>query len=132
MRKNKNTIQTVIHFSRWSRKQFAVFCSVGKQVIISHLKAELSDASLQKSKKSFFSLFGNSILTEISDSTDKEPKDSPQELIPVFICVSKSPYPRYFKRYFKNIFFPVTTCEVSARSLCWETSQVVFINNIIR
>ena len=125
MRKRKNIKQTVLHFSRWSRKQFAIFCSVRKQVIISHLKAELSDVSLQKSKNSFFPFIGNSILTEISDATDKEPKDSASlEVIPVIACASTYPYTRFLKRNYYTFFSSTTTCEVSARSLCWETSQI--------
>lgn len=40
----KNTLV----FSRWSRKAFASFCSIGRCVVISKVKKEIADASLTK------------------------------------------------------------------------------------
>ena len=42
----KSSISLV--FSRWSRKSFASFCSIGRNVIISKLKNEIADASITK------------------------------------------------------------------------------------
>ncbi|PLX02984.1 MAG: hypothetical protein C0594_11370 [Marinilabiliales bacterium] len=49
MGSNSDCQQQLIHFSRWSRKSYAVFQSFGKQVVIDHLKAEVCGSGvLQK------------------------------------------------------------------------------------
>lgn len=39
-----------IRFRRWSRKNYAAFCSIGKVVTIGHLSAGIADVSLKKGK----------------------------------------------------------------------------------
>ena len=42
--------KTKLCFCRWSRKNFAMFCSLGRHVVISKLKNSIADASLSKKK----------------------------------------------------------------------------------
>ena len=41
---------TVVRFRRWSRKRYASFCSLGRQVTIGTLSADIADASLRKNR----------------------------------------------------------------------------------
>ncbi|MGL5785425.1 MAG: hypothetical protein ACRCX4_01195 [Bacteroidales bacterium] len=45
----KNNIRSIsIRFRRWSRKQYAVFCSLGKQISIGCLRRGIADQALRK------------------------------------------------------------------------------------
>ncbi|MDR2968387.1 MAG: hypothetical protein LBV32_02130 [Tannerellaceae bacterium] len=44
------THRTFIRFRRWSRKGYAMFCSLGRCVTIGALKKGVADASLKKQK----------------------------------------------------------------------------------
>ena len=49
MQKGKNINSKVsLVFSRWSRKNFSSFCSIGRNVIIARVKNQIADASLSK------------------------------------------------------------------------------------
>jgi hypothetical protein len=50
MKKTAKTRQHVIHFRRWSRKGYAVFCSIGRCVLIGRLGKNVAEASLKKQK----------------------------------------------------------------------------------
>lgn len=50
VRKTVNIQQQVIHFRRWSRKGYAIFCSLGRCVLIRQLRKSLTEASLKKQK----------------------------------------------------------------------------------
>lgn len=38
----------LLRFRRWSRKSYAIFCSMGRCVVIGHLKNQIADSSLSK------------------------------------------------------------------------------------
>ncbi|OFX28047.1 MAG: hypothetical protein A2X08_11600 [Bacteroidetes bacterium GWA2_32_17] len=64
LRNYKILIKRILKFSRWSRKAYAVFISIGKIVNISNLKIEVSQDFIKKSKgysevQSFFNLNSN-------------------------------------------------------------------------
>jgi hypothetical protein len=70
MRKVTQTQPSVIHFRRWSRKRYAVFCSIGRCVSIRQVNKSVSDASLKKQKPSLTMPFLK--LTGEPDSGEKE------------------------------------------------------------
>ena len=64
LRNYKILNKRILNFSRWSRKTYAVFISIGRIVNISNLKIEVSQDFIKKSKgysemQSFFNLNSN-------------------------------------------------------------------------
>jgi hypothetical protein len=55
MQERKSYSKTKIYFSRWSRKSYAIFTSLGKDVKISRLSVDMCGKSLLKLNK--FSMF---------------------------------------------------------------------------
>jgi hypothetical protein len=75
MKKTAKTRQHVIIFRRWSRKGYAVFCSIGRCVSIGKLGKNIVEASLKKHKSSAAVCFWKSneeshIDTERQDEPD--------------------------------------------------------------
>ncbi|MDR2775604.1 MAG: hypothetical protein LBC19_12860 [Tannerella sp.] len=50
MKKVIKVQQPVIYFRRWSRKGYAVFCSIGRCVSVRQLRKNVAEASLKKQK----------------------------------------------------------------------------------
>jgi hypothetical protein len=50
-------------FRRWSRKGYAAFCSLGKQVMIGHVAKSIVDASLTKQKRNVISLTADGFMS---------------------------------------------------------------------
>lgn len=52
----KNKIHPSLRFKRWSRKSYAIFCSIGRHVTIGNLKNIIADTLLRK-QRNIFSVF---------------------------------------------------------------------------
>lgn len=72
MYSNSQFFQTSIVFRRWTRKAYAVFSSLGKQIIIGHLASGISEASLCKLETS---LHSNCDIEPKEDIKDEELKE---------------------------------------------------------
>lgn len=69
-----------LRFRYWSRKSYAVFLSIGKQVTIGRLKAEVTDAMLGKQSSSLPTSFANCCNANPSIEAVEAPPDSPLNL----------------------------------------------------
>jgi hypothetical protein len=79
--------QPVICFRRWSRKRYAVFCSIGRCVSIRQLRKNVTEASLKKQKAALAVCRWKS--TEGSDiyRIDDEMEPDLPDLFPLLLCV---------------------------------------------
>lgn len=74
----------VSHFHRWSRKAYAVFSSLGKQVVIDRACKSIAEASLRKSVA--MSLSSDMLSNDSSD--DKDECLSGEEMDAPFSCLA--------------------------------------------
>ncbi|MGL5319170.1 MAG: hypothetical protein ACRC9Q_10860 [Bacteroidales bacterium] len=51
MRQTQRTHPIVIRFRRWSRKSYAIFCGLGKQISIGRLSCGIADLALSKNQR---------------------------------------------------------------------------------
>lgn len=94
MRKNKIK-NFSIRFRRWSRKQYAVFCSLGKQISIGCLRRSITDQALRKNAlilktathatTKSFSLVDN----DLKDSEEVDSKQTISDILFLKIVLSK-------------------------------------------
>ncbi len=69
-----------LRFRRWSRKSYALFCSVGRCVTIGFLRNGVADASLRKQANYAYSE-AVSVCPGEEESTDKERAKAESELL---------------------------------------------------
>lgn len=82
MHKNQNTISKPLVFSRWSRKNYAAFASLKKEVVIAYLKFDVCVAAMLKCKNLILSLIEPSDLDQMSiDDIDREQSVSIADLL---------------------------------------------------
>lgn len=79
MQKNYRTKQ-LIRFRRWSRKAYAMFCSLGKQVTIGFLNKNVTEASLVKQQGGMFS----AVCMQVEDDSDAWEEEDTGPLPDVF------------------------------------------------
>ncbi|MDR1523677.1 MAG: hypothetical protein LBS79_00270 [Tannerella sp.] len=77
MKKAAKKQQHVINFYRWSRKGYAVFCSIGRCVSIRRLKKNIVEASLKKRKSVMAVCFWESAEASGISVEDREEPDLP-------------------------------------------------------
>jgi len=75
MQGKKSNIKPVQVFSQWSRKAYAVFASIGRQVQIGHLNFDICVKSLLKGKKSFLLVSNNGTVIEWQENSSEEEPD---------------------------------------------------------
>ncbi len=86
-------INKSLNFSRWSRKAYASFISIGKIVKISTLKTEVAQGFIKKSKSyTEIELFYN--LTK--DDDNKELEDIVTTLIPISLTAQQPQLNNYY------------------------------------
>lgn len=80
-------LQPVIYFRRWSRKGYAVFCSIGRCVSVRQLRKNVAEASLKKQKSALAVCLWKS--TEGSDVyiTDDEREPDLPDIFPMLLFV---------------------------------------------
>lgn len=94
-------INKSLNFSRWSRKAYASFASIGKIVKISTLKAEVAQGFIKKSKSfTEIELFYN--CTEEDDNNEHE--DIVSTLIPITLTAQQSQLNNYYSGLLNKIF----------------------------
>lgn len=72
----------VIRFRRWSRKQYAVFCSLGKCVTIGNLKKAVADVSLGNQVSVCTAFFAGCLLVSDEETgSECEEEVTPLELV---------------------------------------------------
>ena len=85
---------TLIRFRQWSRKGYAIFCSLGRQVTIGCLSKKVADCSLTKQQGSSHSILHDGLsknkLTEEFTDKDHPPKENgivlnSSALLPIWI-----------------------------------------------
>lgn len=106
----KTTSHIIIRFRRWTRKGYAIFCSLGRSVTIGTLGREVADASLKKQKAGIFNIPAS---TDQHVFYDDEPEDDLPNGIPAnlgligfFLPANEtycSDYNYYIKTNFNNI-----------------------------
>lgn len=74
--KKVTATKNMIRFRRWSRKAYAVFSSLGRQVTIGCLRKSVVDASLSKQKSEIF------FITKDSESFYEEAEEYKQDISP--------------------------------------------------
>lgn len=62
MKRNRSTYQNPLVFSRWSRKAYAVFASLHKEVIVASLRFDVCQSAMLKCKNIIVSAFEISVL----------------------------------------------------------------------
>lgn len=72
MYSNSQLFQTSIVFRRWTRKAYAVFSSLGKQITIGHLTSGISEASLCKLETSIHSTCYSELKEESEEEVHQE------------------------------------------------------------
>ncbi|MDO5569832.1 MAG: hypothetical protein Q4F97_00010 [Bacteroidales bacterium] len=87
----------VLRFKRWSRKKFGAFCSLGKCVIISHVKNSIANASLSKQIGSYSEnacFFTDTTQLSLSSMPTDIPLDNlPEEILTYIVEKDNSDIP---------------------------------------
>ncbi|MEG1585840.1 MAG: hypothetical protein RR346_03075 [Bacteroidales bacterium] len=74
MNKNYTSSQkSVLRFRRWSRKNFASFCSLGRCVCIGHLKNTIANASMSKKQTTEENKTLFTLITDPDEIPDQQP-----------------------------------------------------------
>lgn len=113
MQANKVNINKSLNFSRWSRKAYAAFISIGKIVKISTLKIEVAQGFIKKAK-SFTEIelyFKNSL------DNNNEQDETEFALIPVGITTILSQTKNYLSGLLYNSAIKLFSINISV-SIC--------------
>lgn len=68
MRHKQTIIKSVIRFRRWSRKSYAIFIGLGKQISIGRLRCGIADQALRKNEL----IFGRALSHDSEAYTSKD------------------------------------------------------------
>lgn len=75
----------LLHFSRWSRKNYGAFVSMGREVSISFLAADIADSSMKKDSIHSVAVPGSSFLLFLSQNSGDTDGPPPESVDPVSV-----------------------------------------------
>lgn len=130
MRHKQTNIKSVIRFRRWSRKSYAIFIGLGKQISIGRLRCGIANQALRKNEL----IFGRALSHDSKADTNKDElqisSPDPSAVLNVlcdilllksllFVNSSKSVYPLSIKNntiytYSNRVADNLCTCKLSA------------------
>jgi ABC-type phosphate/phosphonate transport system permease subunit len=106
-------INKSLNFSRWSRKAYASFNSIGKIVKISTLKTIVAQGFIKKSKSfTEIELFYN-----LTKDNNKELDDIVTTLIPITLTAQQPQLNDYYSRILNNLTIKIFSLFISV-SIC--------------